>query len=119
MDVTISAPVAITEDPEKVITAILNIFPEASVELQEQLLVANTSCLNQFKGLLRNQRIQNTASQVLHAAYHGDSLSFDLHKQAAYVGVLNFAVVDQPLGNLHVTIYDTNIESIIAWLTEV
>lgn len=119
MDVTISALVTITENPEKVTAAILNVFPEAIVELQEHLLVATTSCLDQFKGLLRNQKIQNTAGQVLHAAHRGSSLSFDLHKQAAYAGVINFAVVDHPLGNLHVTINDANIESLIDWLTEV
>jgi predicted RNA binding protein with dsRBD fold (UPF0201 family) len=121
MDVRIVARVGPTEDMDKVTAAIRNLFPRASVEPQEPsertLLVATTTSLDRFKTLLEKQKIRDTARAILHAARQGDHLSFTLHKQAAYSGIVNFATVDHPLGHLEVTVRDDNIEEFITWLT--
>jgi predicted RNA binding protein with dsRBD fold (UPF0201 family) len=44
-------------------------------------------------------------------------LSFSLHKQAAFVGSVNFATVDHPLGHLEVTIENDHLSTLIEWLT--
>ena len=117
MDVRIAARVAVTEDPEKVAAAIRHLFPQASIQHQESRLVATTTSLNQFKILLEKQKIRDTARTILQESRHGDRLTFNLHKQAAYAGKVNFATVDHPLGHLEVIIHDDAIPSLINWLT--
>lgn len=118
MEVSISAPVSATEDPERVKRAICNLFPEAAVQAHPDRMEASTRSLDMFRELLKKQQIRDTARQVLRHARRNHHLAFALNKQAAYAGAVNFAVVDHPLGVIQVTVRADDVDRLIDWLTE-
>ncbi|HDS59171.1 MAG TPA: coaE operon protein [Thermoplasmatales archaeon] len=119
MEVSISAPVSATEDPERVKSAICNLFPEAAVQAHPDRLEASAHSLDMFRELLKKQQIRDTARQVLRHARRDHHLAFALNKQAAYAGAVNFAVVGHPLGVIQVTVEAEDPEALIDWLTEI
>jgi len=105
VDVQITAPVNDTELADRIADAITNIFPGADVEERHGELVAETHSLDHFSELLHRQEILDTARGELFGNRRGDTLSFDLKKQAAFEGVVNFAVGNpDELGDIHVRI---------------
>lgn len=105
VDVEVVAPVNPTEDPDLVEGAVLNLFPGATVERGDGELVATTRSLDRLGELFASQRIQETARAQLRDGLVGDTIAVRLRKQAAVVGVVNFAV-DEPaeLGDLDVRV---------------
>lgn len=121
MEITISVPVKKTESPDKVKKAVLNIFPDAELELGEDVLSGRAKDIAIFKELLVNQRIRTTARAVLLRAKNTEkTVKFMLNKQVAYVGKLNFVDSDEcrPLGDIEVCIGSENIDVMIAEITE-
>ncbi|MFB6185384.1 MAG: RNA-binding domain-containing protein, partial [Halobacteriaceae archaeon] len=105
VDVTITAPVKQTEIKDRVIEAITAIFPEADIETKSDRIVAQTHSVNHFSELLTEQQIVDTARDILFANIRNQTISFDLKKQAAYRGIVNFAVGNPAeLGDIHVEI---------------
>ena len=60
--VTIRTALRPTEDPEKVRTAIRNIFPESEITAEEGEIVAKTGSLDRFKTLNPQPAIHSTPS---------------------------------------------------------
>src|SRR5207244_13466395 len=85
------APRRHTETEEAVSTALRNLFPDLQIEFQEDRLTGTTDSLERLRQRIRNQRIRDTARRQLLAGRRGDRTSVSLSKQAAFVGVLNFA----------------------------
>jgi predicted RNA binding protein with dsRBD fold (UPF0201 family) len=105
IDVQITAPVKDTEIPDRVATAIENVFPGAEPEEQHGELVAEVHSLDPFSELLHRQEILDTARGEFFDSHRGDAFSFDLKKQAAFEGVVNFAVGNpDELGDIHVRV---------------
>ena len=105
VDVQITAPVNDTEVTDRVADAITNLFPDADVERGHGELRAETHSLEHFSELLHRQEILDTARSVFFGNRRGDAFSFDLKKQAAFQGVVNFAVGEpSELGDLHVRV---------------
>ena len=105
IDVQITAPVEDTEIADRVATAIENIFPGAEPEEQHGELVAAVHSLDHFSELLHRQEILDTARGEFFGNRRGDTFSFDLKKQAAFEGVVNFAVGSpDELGDIHVRV---------------
>jgi predicted RNA binding protein with dsRBD fold (UPF0201 family) len=117
--VNILCPINPTEDPEKVKKAVLNIFPDADIEIAEGELKAGTKSLERFKEILREQRIRYSARAFLSANIHGNSIIFSISKQAAYMGKISFGGLNQALGEIEITIEDENPKNLVEWLTEV
>jgi hypothetical protein len=116
VDVQITAPVYDTEVTDRVADAITNVFPGADVDHQHGELVAEVHDLEHFSELLHRQEILDTARGVFFDNRRGDTFSFDLKKQAAFEGVVNFAVGDpSELGEIHVRVRvtDPDVESFI------
>lgn len=105
IDVEVTAPVYPTELHDRVERAITALFPEADVEARDGELVGHAHALDHLAERLREQAIVDTARDVFREGIDGDSFAFDLKKQAAYEGVVNFAV-GRPaeLGELHVRV---------------
>jgi predicted RNA binding protein with dsRBD fold (UPF0201 family) len=105
IEAEITAPVRDTEVTDRVADAITAIFPEADPTHQYGELTATTHTLEQFSELLHRQEILDTARGVFFDSRRGDTFAFQLKKQAAFVGVINF-VVDDPgeLGALTVRV---------------
>lgn len=116
IDVQITAPVNDTEVTERVADAISNLFPEAEVETHPGELLATCHSLDRFSERLHEQAILDTARGAFFGGHEGDAFSFELKKQAALRGVVNFAVGEgSELGELHVRVRvnDPDVESFV------
>ena len=116
VDVEVTAPVYDTELEERVSDAIAAIFPNAEPTLEHGELRATVHDLEHLSELLHRQEILDTARAVFFRNRRGDSVSFRLKKQAAFVGVVNF-VVDDPgeLGTIavRVSVEEPGVEELI------
>lgn len=116
IDVQITAPVNPTEVTDRVADAIENLFPEAEISSQPGELLATSHSMEQFSERLHEQAILDSARGAFFANQDGNTFSFGLKKQAAFNGVINFAVGDgSELGDLHVrvTVEEPDVESFI------
>jgi predicted RNA binding protein with dsRBD fold (UPF0201 family) len=132
IDVEVTAPVNDTEVTDRVADAILNVFPNADVEWsvprtdedasgdsrgrRHGELIATTHTLDRFAERLREQEILDTARRQLLEDRRGDTITFRLKKQAAFEGVVNFAVGDPAeLGDLHVgvRVHEPDVETFV------
>jgi predicted RNA binding protein with dsRBD fold (UPF0201 family) len=92
VDVTITAPVMDTEVTERVKDAVLNLFPEADLTERHGEIVGEAHSMEGFSELLHEQEILDTARNQFFDGVRSDGFEFALKKQAAFVGVVNFAV---------------------------
>ena len=125
--INVSAPIHPTESPQKIEKAILNIFPDIDIEIDDDIITGQGEfeSLRHFHNLLRSQSILDAARSSLYDGVYGDistetgeTLAFGLNKQAAFVGKIGF--VDNftdSLGDISVTICATDIYRFIDWLT--
>jgi len=121
--VKISALVHPTEIEEKVKTAITSLFP---IELAVQEFgiprlygEGDLESLRLLHRRLREERILDTARQVLLSGTEGDTTQFRLNKQVAFVGKVNFPAGEESLGSIDVEISAGNkgdMLRIIDWL---
>lgn len=105
IDVQVTAPVRDTEVTDRVVDAITNLFPGADIERDPGEVRAEVHSLDRFSELLHEQEILDSARGEFFADRRGDVVSFDLKKQAAFQGVVNFAVGEAgELGDIHVRV---------------
>jgi predicted RNA binding protein with dsRBD fold (UPF0201 family) len=120
IEVEVTAPVYPTEVPERVEAAITSLFPEAEIEARTGEIVGQARMMEHFGDRLRERAIVDTAQDVFRRNVTGDAFAFALKKQAAYEGVVNFAVGNpDELGDLHVRVRVTepSVEEFIERLT--
>jgi predicted RNA binding protein with dsRBD fold (UPF0201 family) len=116
VDVQITAPVNPTEVTDRVADAIENLFPEAEISSQPGELLATSHSMEHFSERLHEQAILDSARGAFFSNQQGNTFSFDVKKQAAFEGVVNFAVGDgSELGDIHVrvTVQEPDVESFI------
>ena len=105
VDIQITAPIYPTEVTDRVRDAVANLFPEADVTEAHGELVGEAHGMARFSELLHEQEILDTARKRFLESQDGDAFSFDLKKQAAFQGVVNFAVGEPAeLGDIHVRV---------------
>ena len=105
VDVQITAPVNDTEVTDRVADAILNVFPNATVDEQPGELVGETHSLETFSEHLHRREILDAARKVFFENRRGDTFSFDLKKQPAFEDTVTFAVGNpSELGDIHVRV---------------
>ena len=105
VDVQVTAPVNDTEVTDRVVDAVHTLFPEADVEANPGELLATCHTMETFSERLHEQAILDTARGAFFEGREGDTFGFRLKKQAAYEGVVNFAVgTGSELGDLHVRV---------------
>jgi predicted RNA binding protein with dsRBD fold (UPF0201 family) len=116
LEAEITAPVYETEKRERVTDAITGVFPDVDPQLRHGELHATVQDLEHLSELLHRQEILDTARGVFFGNRRGDSFSFRIKKQAAFVGVVNF-VVDDPgeLGAIavRVRVEEPSVEDVI------
>ncbi len=103
VEIEIETVIHPTEDVDKVIQAVRNIFPDADVEISEGRLKARAWDLRKFRELLRIQRILDTARSELFRGRTDNEITILLNKQTAYVSKINFAEEDAILSPIRVT----------------
>ncbi|GAB7008865.1 RNA-binding domain-containing protein [Halorubrum trueperi] len=105
VDVRIEAPVRDTEVTDRVADAVRNVFPDAEPVHEDGRLVAESHTLDAFSDVLHEQEILDTARRVFLNNATEEGFSFSLKKQAAFEGVVNFAVGESDeLGEIDVDI---------------
>ena len=105
VDVRIETPVNDTEVTDRVIDAVRRLFPETEIRREPGQVVAETHSLEQFSDQLHEQEILDTARREFLSNATSDGFEFRLKKQAAYEGLVNFAVGNpDELGDVTVTV---------------
>ena len=117
---TARARVNPTEDLDKVITAISNIFNFDELEIGDGFIsvTGNEESLINLRESLKNRKIRDTAARMFIKGSEGKLINFSLSKQAALVSVPNFVDREMSaLGEIDVTIETDDIETFIEWMT--
>lgn len=105
VDVRITTPVNDTEVTDRVTDAVKHVFPNANPTHEDGHLRAETHTLDAFSDVLYEQEILDTARRVFRRTATETGFSFRLKKQAAFEGVVNFAVGDtDALGDIEVEV---------------
>lgn len=95
MEIEIKTKVKLTEDKDKVIKALKNIFSDLEYNI-EQLpnkylsILGKSKNIDRFKELIRSEAILDTARDVLEKGAKLNYTKFKINKQAAYMGLINF-----------------------------
>lgn len=119
VEVFVTVPVLETEVRERVVDAVLNVFPGAEVSELEDGIEAEVRSLEHFSERLHQQEILDTARSEFFGGLRGDSFSFALKKQAAFKDVVNFAVGNpDELGDIQVRVRvdEPDVESFIDYI---
>jgi len=111
--IRISCPVFPSEDPERVRLAVLNIFPDAELNIEENTITAEVPGMEHFGEQIRRQRILDTARSVLIKGITGKESTLHMNKQAAYAGKISFVDEKTVLGTIKVTVGSDDIMSFI------
>ncbi len=120
MKCKMTARVNPTEDLDKVIKAISNIFKFDELEIGKGYVIVTgkKDSLQDLRESLKIRKIRDTAQKMFLKGIEGDRIVFSLSKQAALVSIPNF--VDRQmsaLGEIKVTIETDNVEGFIEWMT--
>jgi len=127
--IVIEAMVNPTEDEEKVVRAIHNIFPDASVQ---RILMDNSgvklrlngnglSILATLRNLIKQDRIRTAARAIILRRTEDNRIQFCLNKQAAFAGHASFCepVGESPQGPITVEIVADNPSSVVDYLAAI
>ena len=109
-EISIVASINPTEDDDRISQAVLNLFPEAKITIEGNMLNASTMNMDDFIQRMKQQNIRDSARKILFNSVKDDSIKFHLSKQAAFVDKVNFTEGNSVLGDLIVTIKTENIE---------
>lgn len=112
VEVRLSARCFPTESREKIVEAIVTMFPDAMIDGDDPI-VARSASVDTFGDILRRYRIRDAARAVMRRGMRGKSTSFLLNKQVAAVGKVSFSEESHPLGDIEVTIESDDIDEVI------
>jgi len=121
MDIKIyvKTEVNLTEDIDKVIKALSNMFDYDEIEIGEDhvIISGDVESITKLQKTLRDMKIRSAARKMMIKGIHENKIYFNLSKQAAFVGIPNF-VEDSlsPLGEIEVKIETDNAEKFIDWI---
>ncbi|MEM2899219.1 MAG: RNA-binding domain-containing protein [Thermoplasmata archaeon] len=95
-----------TENPEKIKNAMLSLFPDMHISIRGSFIEGESKSVETLKNAIKKQKIRDTARAVLIKCKSDTGLEtkFNISKQAATVGKVNFAEHESPLGDIELTI---------------
>ena len=108
-----------TEDLDKIIRALSNIFDYDELEISDDYVsvTGGKESLLRLKEFLEKRRIRNTARKILMKGGHDRVIFFKLSKQAAFAGVVNFMDEEMSaLGEIKVRIETDDKDACIDWI---
>jgi len=114
-----------TESEDKVRTAVKNMFSNLSIQVKPDkvgsvLVAEGTSreALENFRAVLRRDRVRAAARKLLNANVRGNEVIFYLNKQVAFTGHISFSLEsgESPLGPIKVVIESENPRELVDWL---
>ncbi|MCX8172489.1 MAG: AAA family ATPase [Archaeoglobaceae archaeon] len=103
VEVEIETAINPTEEEEKVIIAVKNLFPDAKIRIEGGRLFAKARDLSKFRDILRRQRILDTARAEFIKNRKGNETTIYLNKQTATVSKINFCEENIALSPLRTT----------------
>jgi len=115
-----------TEDPEKVRTAVENLFSSVKISLEEedniQTLIFESKkmeSLSKIKAILRQDQIRDAVRKFLNEKIEGEKIGFYLNKQVAYAGHVSLCEPfgESPLGPIKVEIECKDPKKLVDWLS--
>jgi len=120
--VQVSCQINPSEDPLKVETAILNIFPDLEISISDKLLIGKSNGMNTLSNIsesIRSKNTKNIYQRILKKNSNENSTWFYLNKQAAFVNTVSLCNEsnESPLGPIKVVLEGNDIENIIQSLT--
>ena len=110
-----------SEDPKKIETAILNVFPDAKIKTDNFSITSNSKdlhLLEKIYDVIHSNQSQKIYQRQLEKNLENDFTWFYLNKQAAFVGTVALCeeAEESPLGPIKVVLTSSNIDRIIDWL---
>ena len=111
-----------SEDPSKVKTAVLNIFPDLEISISDELLIGKSNDVNTLSNIsesIHSKNTKNIYQRILKKNSNQNSTWFYLNKQAAFVNTVSLCNEsnESPLGPIKVVLEGNDIENIIQSLT--
>ena len=126
MKVEVVVEVRHTENKQKVIHALENIFTPKKIEEKRSdvgtVLIATCEgheCLEKLRSAIWRQGIQDAARSVIaRGIVTEDTVVFSVNKQAAYAGVVSFVTEpnESPLGPITFTVKTSNTRQFLVWI---
>jgi len=119
--IEILSSINLSEDPKKIETAILNIFPEAKLKTDNFSIVSNSKdlhLLEKIYDVIHSNQSQKIYQRQLEKNLDKDTTWFYLNKQAAFIGTVALCdeAEESSLGPIKVILTSSNIDGIIDWL---
>ena len=120
--VQVSCQINPSEDPSKVKTAVLNIFPNLEISITDELLIGKSNdigILSNISESIHTKNTKNTYQRILTKNSNENSTWFYLNKQAAFVSKVALCNEsdESPLGPIKVVLEANDIENLIQSLT--
>ena len=116
--IQVSCKINLSEDPLKVKIAILNVFPELEIFLNDQQLIGKSNDMSSLSNISQSIHTKNTKNiyqRILKKNSNENSTWFYLNKQAAFVNIVALCSEsdESPLGPIKVVLEGNDIENII------
>ena len=120
--IQVSCQINPSEDPSKVKTAVLNIFPDLELSISDELLLGKSNDIGTLSNIsesIHTKNTKNTYQRILNKNSDENSTWFYLNKQAAFVSTVALCSEsnESPLGPIKVVLEGKDIENIIQSLT--
>jgi len=120
--IQVSCQINPSEDPSKVKTAVLNIFPDLELSISDELLLGKSNDIGTLSNIsesIHTKNTKNTYQRILKKNSDENSTWFYLNKQAAFVSTVALCSEsnESPLGPIKVVLEGNDIENIIQSLT--
>ena len=122
--ISIECPIYPSEDLQKILHALSNVFTNLEFETSKRLVYADSDdikCLEKIAESIRNKQFQKPFRKQFLQNTHNNSLWFYLNKQAAFADTIALCENEDesPLGPIKITIDSPQIEQIIEWLIHI
>ena len=118
------ASVSPSEDPQKVLAAMLKVLGDCEFSVEEgessiRLRSGSSRCLQKLHDQLRDRHVRDAARRLMLRLLEGNTLRLMLNRQAAAAGVLALCTTatESPLGPLKMEIESDEPQQLIDWLT--
>ncbi|MEM3832013.1 MAG: RNA-binding domain-containing protein [Thermoprotei archaeon] len=127
MKITVKVEARFTEDENKVLKALYNVFTPEKIDIIEgengKIIIAFGSDINslqKLKELIRKSYILDAARKVIKSAskFKQGIIEFYLNKQAAYMGKISFSAPEKEsaLGPIIITVETNNSYEFLDWI---
>ncbi len=119
--IEIFSPVNPSEDPDKVKTAVLNIFPNCKIKVEKFSIEGYSNELHSLERVyevIHSMHSQRIYRRMLKKNLENDTTWFYLNKQAAFAKKIAICEKsdESPLGPIKIVLTSTSIDTIIDWL---